>query len=60
MTPFIIGNIQFTLSLLVYSVIAVLYVMPALRRRGYREAVLPFSYPRLSLRTADPPHAGAG
>ena len=41
MTPFIIGNIQFTLSLLVYSVIAVLYVMPALGRRGYREAVLP-------------------
>ena len=41
MTPFIIGNIQFTLSLLVYSAIAVLYVMPALRRRGYREAVLP-------------------
>ena len=41
MTPFVIGNIQFTLSLIVYSCIAVWYVFPALKEKEWNKAVVP-------------------
>ncbi len=41
MSPFIIGNIQFTLSLIVYAFIAVWYVHPALRDVDWRKATVP-------------------
>lgn len=41
MTPFIIGNIQFTLSLVVYTCIAVWYVYPALKNKEWNKALVP-------------------
>ena len=41
MTPFIIGNIQFTLSLIVYVCIAVWYVYPALKNKEWNKALVP-------------------
>lgn len=41
MTPFIIGNIQFTLSLIVYVCIAVWYVYPALKNKEWNRALVP-------------------
>ncbi|WP_420316084.1 hypothetical protein [Ekhidna sp.] len=41
MTPFIIGNIQFTLSLIVYSMIAVWYVQPKLKQMEWNKAIVP-------------------
>jgi hypothetical protein len=41
MTPFIIGNIQFTLSLIVYTCIAVWYVYPALKDKEWHKALVP-------------------
>ncbi len=41
MTPFIIGNIQFTLSLIVYICIAVWYVYPALKNKEWNKALVP-------------------
>ena len=41
MTPFVIGNIQFTLSLIVYSCIAVWYVYPALKKKEWHKALVP-------------------
>jgi hypothetical protein len=41
MSPFIIGNIQFTLSLIVYACIAVWYVYPALRKLDWHKAIVP-------------------
>ena len=41
MTPFVIGNIQFTLSLIVYTCIAVWYVYPALSRLDWHRATVP-------------------
>ena len=41
MTPFIIGNIQFTLSLIVYACVAVWYVYPALRDLEWHQATVP-------------------
>lgn len=41
MTPFIIGNIQFTLSLIVYTCIAVWYVYPALSKLDWHKPLVP-------------------
>lgn len=41
MTPFVIGNIQFTLSLLVYICIGVWYVYPALKNKEWNKALVP-------------------
>lgn len=41
MTPFIIGNIQFTFSLLVYGLIAAWYIHPRLKVKPWQSAVLP-------------------
>ena len=41
MTPFVIGNIQFTFSLVVYACIAVWYVYPALKTRDWHKALVP-------------------
>lgn len=41
MTPFVIGNIQFTLSLLIYTFIAVWYVLPKLLTMEWQKAVVP-------------------
>lgn len=44
MTPFVIGNIQFILSLIVFGLIAAFYVWPVLNRRRFRDAVLPLLF----------------
>ena len=41
MTPFIIGNIQFTLSLIVYTLIAIWFIHPKLQKKNWQYAVLP-------------------
>ncbi len=41
MTPFAIGNIQFTLSLVVYTCIAIWYVYPALKNKELNKALVP-------------------
>ncbi len=41
MTPFIIGNIQFTLSLIVYACIAIWYVYPGLKDKEWYKAIVP-------------------
>jgi len=41
MTPFVIGNIQFTFSLLIYACIAVWYVYPAVKGLEWRKALVP-------------------
>ncbi len=41
MTPFIIGNIQFTLSLIVYTMIATWYVHPKLKAMEWNKAIVP-------------------
>lgn len=41
MTPFVIGNLQFTLSLIVFSCIAIWYVYPALKHKQWSKALVP-------------------
>ncbi len=41
MTPFIIGNIQFTFSLVIYTLIAVWYVNPKLHNLAWNKALTP-------------------
>lgn len=41
MTPFIIANIQFTLSLIIYSFIAVWFINPQLKKLSWDKAVIP-------------------
>ena len=41
MTPFVIGNIQFTLSLVVYGLISAWYVYPKLRAQQWNKALVP-------------------
>ncbi len=41
MTPFIIGNIQFTLSLIIYIFIAIWWAHPALKTKSWSLAVVP-------------------
>lgn len=55
MTPFLIGNIQFTFSLLLYTLISVGYIFPALKKIVSDKALVPlllihcFRYAPLSL-----------
>ena len=41
MTPFVIGNTQFTLSLVVYGLISAWYVYPKLRAQQWNKALVP-------------------
>ena len=41
MTPFVIGNIQFVFSLLIYSFIAIWYVNPQLKKMSWDKALTP-------------------
>src|SRR5215471_14582262 len=41
MTPFVIGCIQFILSLIVYALIAAWYVYPCLRNKEWNKAIIP-------------------
>ena len=40
MTPFVIGNIQFTFSLIVFALIAIWYVAPKLQTLETRKALV--------------------
>ena len=41
MTPFIIGNIQFTFSLIIYTLVAIWYINPKLKAMERRKALVP-------------------
>ena len=44
MSPFVIGNIQFTLSLIIYTLIMLWYIWPGARLKPWREAVIPLLF----------------
>ena len=44
MTPFVIGNIQFILSLLIYALIATWYIYPNLRNKEWNKAITPLLF----------------
>ena len=41
MTPFVIGNIQFTFSLIIYALIAIWYIWPAIKSMDWSKALVP-------------------